>query len=921
MSFLGDAALEYARLGFPVLPLHTSTDGKCSCGDPKCRSPGKHPRTVHGVDDASIDLDVVREWWAKWSDAPIAVATGERSGFVVLDEDPRHGGMESIAELTAKHGELPEGPVVRTGGGGRHFYFQHPGGNFPNAIGFVPGLDIRGDQGYVLVPPSPHPSGGVYEWVRHVRDVKLPFLPGWLVKLLDDKRTGPGRTFPINETGQIPHGRHHDFIISTAASLAAKTPGISEEALTSGLRAFMSGALDDVDRHEKEIAEAARSALVKFGRPAPAGPPEQASPAPPPPAHSATPTAEPPPKPIPLGLFAEDEKTGELKPKRVEFVEWFRREEKFVVPVERGTFSTPGAFELLRYENGYYNGMARSFVRRRVEDAFRAADLASMDSFREEVVKSMGATSEFHRKRDTFNPPGTLCLENGFLDIAAGTVKPFEPFDPNLVFTWKMPVSYDTTATCPRFDQFLVEIMPDPAKRELLVDLLGYCLWRKNPFQLFFMLVGDGGNGKTVYLNVIQELLGKDAVATASLHDLNSDHWSAAELDGKLVNLCDDLPYDQRLRASGVLKTLTGEGTRQVQRKYGHPFPLSFQGKLISAANRTPETEDDTYAFWRRLVVIEFEEVFPEDDPRRDPHLMDKLRMELSGILNRALEGLKRVQSRDRFDPKGCFADSKENYRNRADPIRAELMEGFKTDPTGWVSNRALYEHHVRRAQSEGRDPMGDKAFGMRVKRIFPLSQPERRNVAGNPVWGRRGISEKGPSPVLDQSALKEELARRQQVVLDAENGSKSAETISRQETGSASPVLAGVDLPGGKTHDTTLESVGAGPARTGDEGAFLPPESAFSPAPSESCSGQSETTPPLAPAPPPSPPVEPAIARSMTGGIPGTGDEPRETPPPTNRKVHSNCTLCKTIEHHVCYACPACRWFEAHGEDTDPGG
>ena len=211
----------------------------------------------------------------------------------------------------------------------------------------------------------------------------------------------------------------------------------------------------------------------------------------------------------PADLFILNPRTGDRRPDPAAFAGWFRRSERFVVPVERGTFSTGGGFELLHYAEGYYNGMARSFVRGRVEDAFRAAGLSSTDGFREEVVRAIGATSEFHRSRADFNPPDLLCLRNGVLDTASGAMA---PHDPDTVFTWRLPVDHVPGAACPVFEAFLGRVMPDPKRRELLVDLMGYCLWRRNPFQSFFVNVGDGANGKTTWLRVLEELLGPDAI-------------------------------------------------------------------------------------------------------------------------------------------------------------------------------------------------------------------------------------------------------------------------------------------------------------------------------------------------------------------------------------------------------------------------
>lgn len=161
-----EAALHYARRGWAVFPLYEPAEnGLCSCGNPKCPSPGKHPRVKHGVLEATTNEALIQEWWTKWREANIGIATGKRSGVVVLDVDPRHGGDKSLAELEAMGGALKT-LECETGGGGRHLYFLAPEERLKNKVGFMPGLDFRGDNGYVVAPPSTHITGGLYRWKK-----------------------------------------------------------------------------------------------------------------------------------------------------------------------------------------------------------------------------------------------------------------------------------------------------------------------------------------------------------------------------------------------------------------------------------------------------------------------------------------------------------------------------------------------------------------------------------------------------------------------------------------------------------------------------------------------------------------------------------------------------------------------------------
>ena len=180
----GAVALGLARRGWPVLPCHHPTGGGCSCGHADCTSPGKHPRLRHGLHEATTDPATIRRWWRTWPEANIAVRTGATpagAGVVVIDVDPHHGGEDSLTALEQTHEGLPRTLEVTTGGGGRHLWFAHPGGgSVPNSAGRLgPGIDVRGDGGYVLVSPSRHHSGGRYRW----HYAPLALLPDWLHRL------------------------------------------------------------------------------------------------------------------------------------------------------------------------------------------------------------------------------------------------------------------------------------------------------------------------------------------------------------------------------------------------------------------------------------------------------------------------------------------------------------------------------------------------------------------------------------------------------------------------------------------------------------------------------------------------------------------------------------------------------------------
>ena len=218
-SELGRAAQVYAqKFQWPVFP---------------CRARDKRPLSEHGLRDATTDPRIIELWWKNWPDANIGIPTGRASGFDVLDVDPRHGGDESLDELVHAGGALPDTIEALTGGGGRHILFKHRDGT-RNSAGRHPGLDVRGEGGYVVVAPSVHESGCTYEWELSSRpgEVEIGQWPEWLLAELvrpDGHDKGPAP--PVEST--IPEGQRNQTLTSLAGTMRRR--GMSEGAMLAAL--------------------------------------------------------------------------------------------------------------------------------------------------------------------------------------------------------------------------------------------------------------------------------------------------------------------------------------------------------------------------------------------------------------------------------------------------------------------------------------------------------------------------------------------------------------------------------------------------------------------------------------------------------------------------------------------------------------
>ncbi len=343
--------------------------------------------------------------------------------------------------------------------------------------------------------------------------------------------------------------------------------------------------------------------------------------------------------------------------------------------------------------------------------------------------------------RESFNPPGALCLENGVLDLESRMLRDHAA-EPR--YTRHLPVVFDPGATCPAFLQFLEEVQPAEDAREIVQLVFGYCLAPGNWLQRAFMFTGGGNNGKSTLEGVLKDLLGPDNVAAMTLQALSDNRFATASLYGKLANIVADLP-NAPVRHTGIFKALTGGDLITGERKFQEPFTFVNEAVLLFSANELPTVDDRTYAFWRRWVLLPFPVDFTG---REDRELPGKLRAELPGILNWALDGLHKLRELGDFPVEGTAGGLMETWKRRSDSLYWFVQEQVERDPEGFVPKEVFYE--VYRAFCEEHDlrPKTKDLVGKQLADYIPQIRTARGpKVDGKRPWGWNGVARRLGNP------------------------------------------------------------------------------------------------------------------------------------------------------------------------------
>ena len=368
-----------------------------------------------------------------------------------------------------------------------------------------------------------------------------------------------------------------------------------------------------------------------------------------------------------------------------------------------------------------------------------------------------------------------IAFQNGLLKLNEELDPAFcertpEWFSPNC-----LPFDYKDDATCPSWRQFLKEIFPNDSDTVNLVqEMFGYLLTSDTRQQRFFVFTGNGANGKSVLLAILRELLGPDNVAHQSLSALAGE-FGLAPLVGKLANISAEM--ESRGFDEEMVKKLVGGDPVTVNRKHRDQRTYKLVARLVFATNNLPRFSDRSQGMWRRSIIIPCPVTIPLE--KQDLQLPERLRQELPGIFNWAVEGLRRLRARGLFTlPAVSVAALKEHQRD-SNPARVFLTEHYEVVPGERVPKKAIYARYRDWCREVGVEPLDASAFGHEVRTAFPTVRDGKlpANALGrrdHAYVGIRWVQEDVAAPSQQFSGAAR-TATASDVIKLAESGASSA--------------------------------------------------------------------------------------------------------------------------------------------------
>lgn len=329
--------------------------------------------------------------------------------------------------------------------------------------------------------------------------------------------------------------------------------------------------------------------------------------------------------------------------------------------------------------------------------------------------------------------PHRLVVGNGILDLHKGEL---EPHDADEYHRTKLEVDYRPEAEPDRLDEFFHEVVAD---RDVptLYQLIAHCLYKEYVAEKAGMLLGDGQNGKSVYLSVVEEFLGEFNVSHRALQEFDDNSFAANDLEGKLANIHPDMG-DQMVRDLGTFKKLTGRDTMTADVKYESPITFENYATLLFAANRMPAMGEDTHALWRRWIYVNFPHTFDDQDPQAKDEVKKRVLMrelttdeEFEGLLSRCVDEISEWwDGRDFFTQSHSAEEVREKMKRASEPIydfAAVCLE--LADEDDYLPKEQVRKCYRAYAKAEGLPTKADNAFGeeLLALRDYPIESGQRR--------------------------------------------------------------------------------------------------------------------------------------------------------------------------------------------------
>jgi putative DNA primase/helicase len=652
----------------------------------------KSPYTKHGLKEATTDPTQITKWWTEHPDALVAVVCGAQSGILVVDIDT--GGDKCGEASFASTGlKVPETVQTRTMSGGRHLLFKYPtGANIKNSAStcFGQDVDVRAEGGYVIFAGSVLPDGRRYEYVEglSIEEVDIAPLPDEYLKRL----LAPVKNTQRKKTTGAKEGARNDTLFHH--SVRAVHGGLSDEEVSASAFKLNQAFEPPLDGEEVEATVGSAVSYRKNNR-------------------------------RPYTDLGNAERFREAWQTRVYFVKEHRTWTYF--DGQRWVLDDAAA---ARMAHETVRGIVREAAGGDPDDLQQAIRWQKTSEANARIRSLLDIASQLEGlsiSQEAFDTHSHLInFTNGTIDLRGGRFRQARASD---LITRMAGCEWEQNATAPRFVQFISEVVGgDENDAHYLKKLAGYILSGDRKEQRLQILIGDGGDGKSTFIETLKRLMG-DYQTTLAATSISAQTTAAipndiAKLAGKRLATISELPQKLHVNTQ-LVKAMSGGDTMTARFLHKEFFDFQPTAQLVVATNFYPYADVEDKAYFRRLAILRFPKSFAEAKPDKD--LKAKLASELRGIAVWAVAGY-RAYLEDGLELTCSMHSELEKYRQFTDPLTG-FFENCLTvtrHEADFVPTDDIVDAATEYCRSEDR-PNADKATVIRYMQRRGLERVQRR--------------------------------------------------------------------------------------------------------------------------------------------------------------------------------------------------
>jgi len=376
------------------------------------------------------------------------------------------------------------------------------------------------------------------------------------------------------------------------------------------------------------------------------------------------------------------------------------------------------AGEFYQYINGLYQKIPGEYIKQEISEVLGNYS---------QSVKTLyeGVTTFAYTDPSNINPTKYINLMDCLFDIDSLTT---QEHTPEILTTNQIPIKYRKDATCPKFEKFMIDCIPNEASRLAVQEYLGYSLSTQTEHQKALFLIGTGANGKGTLLKVISMFFGEENIAYLDLCDL-SNQDSRTMLFGKLINMSTEMSGDISKKDFKFFKQITSFETIIGKFKYNNSFNFQPTTKCIFSVNEPPKFPENNLATFRRLLFADFPNDFSEEKGNIDLHLFEKLKKEREGIFLWLIAGLVRLREQGKFSQDTYMIERMNRFKIHNNSIGTFINDCCSLHPGSKIKKSVLYQAYKIYCEFHDVPPESDKKFGREIKRMPSIR--DDRNEGG----------------------------------------------------------------------------------------------------------------------------------------------------------------------------------------------